>query len=121
MSCPQLKKENCKTFLVIPEFLVSNFKLTDAERLTAALIISLTKKTGYCFASNEYLKQNRNIGSIRTIQRHLRKLEDLKLLKIVVLNRNTRRIYVNDTTSDNVSYVAFIRFQNSKPIELQQI
>ena len=68
-----------------------NLSKTDCSVL--GLIISLTLKNGYCYASNEYLADYVKVSK-RTISDSLSKIKRLKYI-IVKYENNNRRIYLN--------------------------
>ena len=68
-------------YVVIPTLLWDNQQLPWKLKRLYGRIVSLTKKIGYCFASNEYLAKD--IGcSIRTITNYLIQLKESGLINI---------------------------------------
>ena len=68
-----------------------NLSRTDIDVLS--LILSLSLKKEYCYASNEYMAKCINL-SIRTLNYSLSKLKELKYI-ILKKENNQRRIYPN--------------------------
>lgn len=99
----------------LSETIQSHPQLSFVERNTYLLIRNLTHKKGFCFASNTYLSKQRGGCSIRTIQRHLKKLKQLNLLKIVVLNHNRRRIYLTDQEKPSTPTSKPVPYPTSSP------
>ncbi len=83
---------NCD-FIIVPRILFSDSSLSETDRLLMGLIISLTLKNSYCYASNEYLGKYIN-KSQRTINYSLSKLKKMKYV-IIKYENNKRRIYLN--------------------------
>lgn len=80
-------------FIIIPRILFNDKSLTESDRMLLGLIVSLTLKSNYCFASNNYLAKYIN-KSKRTISYSLSKLKKLNYIKIEYVESN-RRIYIN--------------------------
>ena len=83
---------NCD-FIMIPRILFNDSSLSETDRMVMGLIISLTLKNTYCYASNEYLEKYIN-KSQRTINYSLSKLKKLEYIKVKFEN-GKRRIYLN--------------------------
>ena len=85
-------KLDCQ-FIMTPRILFNDKRLSRTDIDVLSLIISLTLKSNYCFASNKYLSSYINT-SIRTISDSLSKLK--KLGYIIVKNDNgKRKIFLN--------------------------
>ena len=78
---------------MIPRILFSDSSLSETDRMLMGLIISLTLKNTYCYASNEYLEKYIN-KSQRTINYSLSKLKKLEYINIKFEN-GKRKIYLN--------------------------
>lgn len=78
---------------MIPRILFNDSSLSETDRMVMGLIISLTLKNTYCYASNEYLEKYIN-KSQRTINYSLSKLKKLEYIKVKIEN-GKRRIYLN--------------------------
>ena len=76
-----------------PRILFNDRNLSKTDCSVLGLIISLTLKNGYCYASNEYLANYINVSK-RTISDSLSKIKRLKYI-IVKYENNNRRIYLN--------------------------
>lgn len=80
-------------FIITPRILFRDKNLSRTDIDVLSLIISLALNKGYCYATNDYLKEYIN-SSERTINYSLSKLK--KLDYIIVKNENSkRRIYLN--------------------------
>lgn len=71
-----------------PRILFNDRNLSKTDCSVLGLIISLTLKNGYCYASNEYLADYVKVSK-RTISDSLSKIKRLKY------ENNNRRIYLN--------------------------
>ena len=80
-------------FIIIPRILFNDKSLSSTDRDLMGLIISLTAKNNYCFASNNYLAKYIN-KSKRTITSSLSKLRCEKYIIIKYVD-GCRRIYLN--------------------------
>lgn len=80
-------------FIITPRILFNDNRLSNTDRIVLGLIISLTLNKGYCFATNEYLKEYVN-SSLRTINYSLSKLKKLNYI-IIKYENNKRKIYLN--------------------------
>ena len=76
-----------------PRILFNDRNLSKTDCSVLGLIISLTLKNGYCYASNEYLADYVKVSK-RTISDSLSKIKRLKYI-IVKYENNNRRIYLN--------------------------
>ena len=76
-----------------PRILFNDRNLSKTDCNVIGLIISLTLKIDYCYASNEYLANYINVSE-RTISDSLSILKKLKYIKIKYIN-SKRRIYLN--------------------------
>jgi len=78
-------------FSLIPSGILEKKDLSDGSKLTYALILGLSNKYGYCFATNTYLSESRNT-SVSTIQRQLAELKQHGCVVIEFNSKNDRRI-----------------------------
>lgn len=76
-----------------PRILFNDKNLTRTDTDLLSLIISLTLKNDYCFATNKYLANYINTSE-RTISYSLPKFKELKYIFVKIVNGN-RRIYLN--------------------------
>lgn len=81
------------TFSITPRIVLSDKNLSSTEKLLMGLIVSLTLKNNYCFASNKYFADNLNI-SVRTVTFALSKLK-LEEYIFVRTDNGRRKIYLN--------------------------
>lgn len=81
------------SFLLIPHSLLTLRDLNPTDKIVFAEVYSLSKNTGYCYASNDYL--SRTIGtSDRTITNSIGRLERKGYIKSEVLENCQRKVYV---------------------------
>jgi len=71
---------------VIPSWLLLDKKIPNRAKLLYAHIRALSKKNGYCFATNEFLSEIIGV-SIRTIKTYLRKLEKIGVIETEIKPR----------------------------------
>lgn len=50
------------SFIIIPDFILSNNKLSANAKILYGRILSLCKQGGVCFAGNKYFKEKHNFG-----------------------------------------------------------
>ena len=81
------------TFSITPRIVLSDKNLSSTEKLLMGLIVSLTLKNNYCFASNKYFADNLNI-SVRTVTLALSKLKFEEYI-FVKTDNGRRKIYLN--------------------------
>lgn len=80
-------------FIITPRILFSDKSLSRTDIDVLSLIISLALNKGYCYATNDYLKEYIN-SSERTVSYSLSKLRKLGYI-IVKYENSKRRIYLN--------------------------
>lgn len=80
-------------FIITPRILFRDKNLSRTDIDVLSLIISLALNKGYCYATNDYLKEYIN-SSDRTINYSLSKLKKLDYI-IVKFENSKRRIYLN--------------------------
>jgi len=78
-----------KGFIIIPAYIAKKKNLNTTDKYIFGLIFGLSSKTGFCWATNEYMTENWGI-SIKQIQRSISKLIDNKLVgrEIVTSEKN---------------------------------
>jgi DNA-binding MarR family transcriptional regulator len=81
-------------FSIIPSGVLTNEIISDASKITYALILGLSNQYGYCFATNEALADMRRTSE-SSIKRHLKELIDNKCIVAEYNKRNDRRITPN--------------------------
>ena len=84
---------------MIPRILFKDSSLSETDKMLMGLIISLTLKNTYCYASNEYLEKYIN-KSQRTINYSLSKLKKLEYILLFPFS-NLTLIYSNFLSFDN--------------------
>ena len=102
---------NCD-FIMIPRILFNDSSLSEIDRMVMGLIISLTLKNTYCYASNEYLEKYIN-KSQRTINYSLSKLKKLEYIK-VKFESGKRRIYLNTDMIPTTNALESAKTSNKK-------
>lgn len=81
-------------FAVIPAIVMYDERLTYLERLLYGTITLLTKRDGYCYASNGYLGSLYKCNEM-TISRHINQLKKYGYLTVEIKDNYQRKIYVN--------------------------
>ncbi len=81
-------------FSLIPSGVLENEKISDGAKITYALILGLSNRHGYCFASNDYLSKARRLSE-SGIKRHLTELKSNGCIVTEYNSRNDRRITPN--------------------------
>lgn len=97
---------------MIPRILFNDSSLSETDRMVMGLIISLTLKNTYCYASNEYLEKYIN-KSQRTINYSLSKLKKLEYIK-VKFESGKRRIYLNTDKIPTTNALESAKTSNKK-------
>ena len=97
---------------MIPRILFNDSSLSEIDRMVMGLIISLTLKNTYCYASNEYLEKYIN-KSQRTINYSLSKLKKLEYIK-VKFESGKRRIYLNTDMITTTNALESAKTSNKK-------
>lgn len=89
-------------FVIIPEF-IDKMDLTDSEKLLAGRIYALAAKKGYCYASNQFLAEDRGY-SIPTVKRRVQKLVKAGAFSINVERKGKqitqRKLYIGEVGSE---------------------
>lgn len=78
-------------FSLIPSGVLENEKISDGAKITYALILGLSNRYGYCFASNDYLASSRKLSE-SGVKRHLFELKEAGCIIAEYNDRNDRRI-----------------------------
>ena len=78
-------------FSLIPSGIMELKEISDSSKITYALILGLANKYGYCFATNKYLANERDLSE-SGIQRHLQILKKHGCITLEYNKRNDRRI-----------------------------
>jgi DNA-binding MarR family transcriptional regulator len=82
---------NSTYFSLIPSGIMEHNTLSDGAKLTYALILGLSNRYGYCFATNSALAEMRNTSE-SSLKRHIKELLDNKVLEAEYNKRNDRRL-----------------------------
>ncbi len=78
-------------FSIIPSGILTNETISDASKITYALILGLSNQYGYCFATNQALAEMRRTSE-SSIKRHIKELLEGKCLNAEYNHRNDRRL-----------------------------
>lgn len=79
------------SFIMVPDEAMDNLKLSSTDKLVMGVITSLTTKSEYCYANNDYFSNKVHVSS-RTITNSLSKLVKENLIEIRYDNDH-RKIY----------------------------
>ena len=79
------------SFIMVPDEAMDNLRLSSTDKLVMGLITSLTTKSDYCYANNDYFSNKVHV-SARTITNSLAKLVKESLIEIKYDNDH-RKIY----------------------------
>ena len=79
-------------YIEIPIKVVEDINLSSTNKIVMGLIITLSMKDGYCFASNRYLSEMIKVTK-RTISNSLSALRNNNYIKYRIEN-NQRKIYL---------------------------
>lgn len=82
------------SYIKIPTDIINNYQLSSSSKLLFGYLLSLSKKEGYCYASNDYLS-NTFMVNVRTISKLLKELKEEKLIETKIIKGN-RKIYIRD-------------------------
>ena len=103
-------------YSVVPAEVKYNNKLTERAKLIYGEISSLSNKMGYCFATNGYFAKLYKCTN-RTIQNAISKLQEKGFIKVVIENRNQRKIYITTNKNNQIQVVSnkndFIRCEDN--------
>lgn len=86
-------------FYLIPSGVVDS-DVSDGAKLTYAIVLGLSDRYGYCFATNEALAVMRNTSE-SSLKRHIKELIDNKLIEAEYSRRNDRRLTPKVFASNN--------------------
>lgn len=93
------REEFISSFITIS--ILGDNRLTFLERLLLIHIISLSKKNGYCWATNKYFSNIYNVTTV-TISKGISKLATFNYIKINFDNKNTNNTKRIIKLSDNL-------------------
>lgn len=91
-----MKNRTVSRFYMIPEklYLYPESKICEGAKLLYPLLVSLSKKTGYCYATNKYLGKYRN-KSTGTISKFVSQLNHEGFIRVQITNNGSgRRIFI---------------------------
>jgi len=66
-------------YAVIPNEILSDKELSSSEKLLVGVLISLSNKTGYCFASNQYISDTLGMSNVY-VRSLIKELENKKII-----------------------------------------
>ena len=96
------KNSNESFWMVMPTWVFQSDKLTLKAKILYGVISTLTKKEGYCWASNNYLAKQSGISK-RMVIYHIQALEHAGLVK-TERGENTRKIYLTGVMEGATSF-----------------
>jgi DNA-binding Lrp family transcriptional regulator len=78
-------------YAVVPSEILSNKELSSSEKLLIGIFISLSNKTGYCFASNQYISEALGVSNayVRSL---IKQLESKKIITRENVSKNDTEI-----------------------------
>ena len=84
-------------YYVTTPIYVINSNLGDSEKIVLGILMSLSTKEGYCYATNDYLalKTNKNEDAVKKIISRLKQYGIIRVEEVSRKNRE-RKIYIND-------------------------
>lgn len=95
---------------------LKNNELSDGDKLTLTLIISLSQKHGMCYAKNNYMAKE--LGKTpRSITNHVATLRNKGYITYTLENLTDRKIYLTEKTIDLLEYKNHTIEEVSKGIE----
>ncbi len=96
---------NEKSFLIIPYSIIGIEDLSLSEKLVLCEVISLSKSTGYCYASNRFISSRTSVKP-NTVSISINKLKRKEYLVINTVEQQ-RRIYINRDKFKNTTLSIF--------------
>lgn len=69
-----------KWYAIIPSEILSSKELSSSAKLLVGVLVSLSNKTGYCFASNQYISEVLGV-SLVYVRALIKELEDKKIIE----------------------------------------
>ena len=95
------EKQEASYYSIIPATILYNENLKANQKLLYAIIISLTHKEGYCYATNKYLAEKLGVKT-NTASSWITDLNRKGFIKVELIRNDKkqivgRRIYLNDT------------------------
>ncbi len=89
-------------FALIPESVLFHDTLSSTSKLLWGVIYSLTRKDGYCWASNAYLSKTLK-KSKRTIIDSLKELKDSGFISVYVARDKETKVFISRQIVTNIS------------------
>ncbi|MBR1385382.1 MAG: helix-turn-helix domain-containing protein [Bacilli bacterium] len=83
-------------YAVIPSIVRYDSDLTANAKLLYGEITALCNEKGYCWASNSYFSKLYGVSD-RSIQMLLKQLKDKEYIKIEIIDKQSRKIYIDFT------------------------
>lgn len=80
-------------FLIIPYCIYSNTKISNNAKLLYGLLLLLSHKEGFCYATNKFLGIVLNVSS-RTITALIKELKNENIIEVINDKKCIRRIYL---------------------------
>lgn len=88
-------------YAIIPSFVRYDKDITANAKLLYGEITSLCNEKGYCWASNSYFSKLYGVSD-RSIQMLLKQLKDKKYIEIEIIDKQSRKIYIDFTRYENI-------------------
>ena len=92
---------------MIPETILKDFNLKPLTKLLYGKLCSLSKKDGYCWASNNYLANYFNVTS-KTISSNIKLLKDKGYIEVDLNKKGSnnfkRKIFINYNMVETIFY-----------------
>ncbi|GAF77221.1 unnamed protein product [marine sediment metagenome] len=89
-------------FIIVPDKVIQSRDLNNGAKLLLGLIMRLSNKNGYCWASNKYFADCFDVNRA-TVIRWVNELKEYKYIKCSV-KKTRRRIYINKKLLENIYY-----------------
>jgi len=103
-------------FSIIPSGIMDHETLSDGAKLTYALILGLSNKYGYCYASNNDLTEMRITCSKSTVERHIKELLESGVIEAQYSKSNYRKLYCHIMPTDREKLT-----KNSKTVRYAEV
>lgn len=88
-------------YAIIPSKVRYDSSLTANAKLLYGEITALCNEKGYCWASNSYFSNLYGVSD-RSIQMLLKQLKDKNYIKIDIIDKQSRKIYIDFTRYENI-------------------
>lgn len=100
------RENNSFISLVIPTRILGDKNITSLEKILLMIIISLCKKKGYCWATNEYFKNILKVSK-QTISKSIGNLSDYNYVKLEYEmhenNNSKRKIRISEVLKNEIT------------------